>query len=211
MKLFTNIFTLLFILLSTSIGSASLNHSDNIKLSFYYLNYSEKTLLKANDKIIFSLQNDLSTGTWEDDYLNVEENSNNSKDMFILLEVVSGAVGGVLLGVVGLFYGNSLFNCSRATNTFYCGLRETMIVGGIGLTLGTSAGVKLAGDLSNKKGSYTSAFWGSIIGLALGVSSIWALEQSSDDVDSYFELGLVSMISLPAIVSTLMFNLYADE
>ena len=211
MKLFTNIFALIFILLSTSIGSASLNHSNNIKLSFDYLNYSENTLSKANDKIVFSLQNDLSTGTWEDDYLNVEENSNNSKDMFILLEVVSGAVGGVLLGVVGLFLGNSMFNCSRETNTMFCGLDETIIVGGIGLTLGTSLGVKLAGNLSNKKGSYASAFFGSIVGVALGVASIWAIEQSSDDVDSYFELGLVSMISLPAIVSTLMFNLYDDE
>ena len=211
MKLFIQISVIIIIILSANIGTAGLNHSETIKISLSSIMNSGKNDVFKKNKLNFSMQNDIPSGNWEEDYFNNNENNNTSSDLSFLLELAGGLIGGITFGIAGGHIGRSTAECSGDFGDFLCGLDEALIGAGIGLNIGTSLGVKIAGEITKKKGSYASALFGSISGFFLGMVSIWAFTDYNIGNNTDDNLALITMISLPAVVSTTIFNIYAVE
>jgi len=207
MKLLINILTTLFIILSVNVGEASFKQSDTIKLSLNNIPNLEGNILLKTNMFHLSLQNNLSASNWKDDYSDINESSSKNYGLSVVSEFAGGIIGGIIFGIIGRSAGVTMATCS--SDEFFCGIEEIIIGTGLGLAIGSSLGVTIAGDINNKNGSYSSALFGSVSGVLLGFLSVWAIFANDNYSDFKNNLAIVSIISLPAITSTLMFNLYA--
>ncbi|ADO68411.1 hypothetical protein [Stigmatella aurantiaca] len=84
----------------------------------------------------------------------------------LMLELLSGTVGGLGLGAAGLFLGLGLVSCNG--EYFGCGF-FLFVPAGVGILIGAPLGVYGAGKLLRGQGAFWSSFLGAFVGTGLGL------------------------------------------
>jgi hypothetical protein len=116
----------------------------------------------------------------------------------IILEILAGALGGFLTGVLAAFVGRALL----APQASGFGDLVGVVLGSIaGYLIGVVAGVVLAGRLLGQPGSPWRAALGSLAGAVVAalLAALLGLNQSPEVLQGVF-------VALPPIVAALAFN-----
>lgn len=123
---------------------------------------------------------------------------NTKRRAALIIELLGGALGGVLIGVPAAFLGGQL---GALQQNGFGDLVGVLLGALVGYPLGVTAGVILAGRRLQQPGSPWRALLGSFIGggLALLLAALLRLNQSLAALQGLFVL-------LPPILATLAFN-----
>jgi len=120
----------------------------------------------------------------------------------IVGEILAGGVGGVVVGVASFYATFALDLPGGKCNP------AVVYVAGIGLTLGSSIGVYVVGNIGNETGSFLATLGGNIL-LFFGASIILT-EYGSDLGDNYIvniAILLCYIAVAPPLFATIAFNL----
>lgn len=123
-------------------------------------------------------------------------------------ELIAGTVGGAALGAAGAYILASTCRPDQGLGTLICLAAAAMIGYVIGVPIGSTMGVNIAGALSGVRGNFLLSVLGAILGEAIGIGIAEVFGEPSESVGVIMALGVIPFLSSAG--ATLGYNVGAQ-